>query len=145
VTGKTGTVPGSARRQEIATGRESRGHRAERLRATGHYLTAAVLALKGLAKLDHPEGHGLVIGVCLASAAVIVVVTSFHRRLHEHAAKIEALVYLLEAAVAAVMCATAVAEGKRGLPWAWGVAALGFVIGAVIRFRRGPGSPEESR
>ena len=29
--------------------------------AIGHYATAAVLALKGVAKLDHPEGHGLVI------------------------------------------------------------------------------------
>jgi hypothetical protein len=110
--------------------------RRERLRAAGHYLTAAVLALKGYAKLDHPEGHGLLIGVCFASAAIIGVVTALHSKLHAHAAKVEALVYVLEAVVAGAMSVATVNEGKRGLPFAWAIAAAGFLMGAVVRWRR---------
>jgi chromate transport protein ChrA len=109
----------------------------ERLRTVGHYLTAAVLALKGWSKLEHPEGHRALIGVCFASAAVIVIVTALHRRLHAHAAKIEALVYVLEAAVAGAMAVVTVEEGKRGLPFAWAIAAAGFLAGAAVRWRWG--------
>ena len=58
---------------------------------------------------------------------------------HEHAAKVEALVYVLEAVVAAAMSVAAAQEGKRGLPFAWAIAAAGFVMGAVMRWRRGTG------
>lgn len=110
--------------------------RASRLRAIGHYLTAAVLALKGYAKLEHPEGHRAVIGLCFASAVVVAVVTALHSRLHAQAARVEALVYLLEASVAGAMAAVTIQEGKRGLPVAWAIAAAGLLIAAVVRFRR---------
>ena len=116
--------------------RDARSLRAGRLRVLGHFLTAAVLALKGAAKLDHPEGHGFVIGLCFASAAIIVGLTALHSRLHAHAAKVEALVYLLEAAVAGTMAVVTVQEGKRGLPFAWAIAAAGLLMGAVMRWRR---------
>jgi len=108
----------------------------ERLRSFGHYLTAAVLALKGYSKLEHPEGHRALIGICFTSAAIIVVVTALHSRLHHHAAKIEALVYVLEAAVAGTMAVVMAEEGKRGLPFMWAIAAAGFLTGAVVRWRR---------
>jgi hypothetical protein len=88
--------------------------RAERFRAIGPYLTAAVLAIKGGSKLDHPDGHRFLIGACLASAAVIVAVTALHSKLHAYAAKVEALVYALEAVVAGTMAVVTVQEGKHG-------------------------------
>jgi len=113
------------------------GSSARRLRAFGHYLTAAVLALKGVGKLDHPEGRRVLIAVCFASALIVLVLTALHSKLHAHAAKVEALVYLLEAAVAGTMAVVTVEEGKRGLPFAWAIAAAGLVMGAVMRWRRG--------
>jgi len=110
--------------------------RAERLRIAGHFLTAAVLALNGVSKLDHPEGHGLIIGLCFGSAAIIVVATALHSRLHSHAAKIEALVYVLEAVVAGAMSVVTAQDGKRGLPFVWAIAAAGLLMGAVVRWRR---------
>jgi hypothetical protein len=115
---------------------EGDGRNPERLRILGHYLTAAVLALKGYAKLEHPEEHRFVIGLCFASAAVVVILTALHSRLHAHAAKVEALVYVLEAAVAGTMAVVTVEEGKRGLPFAWAIAAAGLLMGAVMRWRR---------
>jgi len=113
--------------------------RAARATAIAHYATAAVLALKGVAKLDHPEGHGAVIALCFGSAAVIVLAAAFHGRLHAHVPKVEALIFVLEAAVAAAMSALTFHEGKRGLPWAWAAAALGFLVAAGVRLRRTPG------
>lgn len=113
------------------------GAKGDRLRAIGHYLTAAVLVLKGVGKLDHPEGHGFIIGLCFASAAIVFVVTALHSRPHAHAAKVEGLVYLLEAAVAGTMAVVTAEEGKRGLPFAWAIAAAGLLTGAVMRWRRG--------
>jgi hypothetical protein len=110
--------------------------RAERLRAVGHFLTAAVLALKGVGKLDHPEGHRFLIVLCFGSALIVVVLTALHAKRHAHAAKVEALVYLLEAAVAGTMAVVAAEEGKRGLPFAWAIAAAGLLMGAVMRWRR---------
>jgi len=114
----------------------ARSRRGERLRVIGHYATAGALALKGVSKLEHPEAHGLLIAVCFASAAIVAVVTALHGRLHEHAAEVEALVYVLEAAVAGTMSVVTAQEGKRGLPFAWAVAAAAFVMGAVMRWRR---------
>jgi chromate transport protein ChrA len=117
----------------------------ERLRSFGHYLTAAVLALKGYSKLENPEGHRALIGVCFASALIIVVVTALHSRLHHHAAKIEALVYVLEAAVAGTMAVVMAEEGKRGLPFMWAIAAAGFLAGAAVRWRGGMRPDEAAR
>ena len=130
-------MSGVAERGDVSHAEGSGGAQRERLRAFGHYLTAAVLALKGYAKLEHPEGHRALIGICFASAAVIVIVTALHRRLHAHAARVEALVYVLEAAVAGAMAVVMVEEGKRGLPFAWAIAAAGFLAGAAVRWRRG--------
>jgi hypothetical protein len=127
----------STRTHDLADAAEARERRASRLRLIGHLLTAGVLALKGVAKLDHPEEHRFIIGLCFASSAIIVLVTALHSRLHAHAPKVEALVYLLEAAVAGTMAVVTAEEGKRGLPFAWAIAAAGLLMGAVVRWRRG--------
>jgi chromate transport protein ChrA len=88
-------------------------------------------------KLDHPEGHRFLIAVCFASALIVLVLTALHSKLHAHAGEVEALVYLLEAAVAGTMAVVTVEEGKRGLPFAWAIAAAGLLMGAVMRWRRG--------
>lgn len=121
-----------------AAAEDARSLRADRLRTVGHYLTAVVLALKGYARLEHPEEHRFIIALCFASAAVIVIVTALHSRLHAQAAKVEALVYLLEATVAGTMAVVTVEEGKRGLPFAWAIAAAGLLMGAIMRVRGKP-------
>jgi hypothetical protein len=110
----------------------------ERLMSVGHYLTAVVLALKALTYVSHePVPWGFVL-LCLLTAAMIVVVTFFHHRIAPRFPAVHGLIYLAEGLVCTLLAHHTHAEGKTGLPWAWGLAAaLLLARGLWELFRRG--------
>jgi hypothetical protein len=101
-----------------------------------HFLTALTLLLKGISKLDHPEGYWPVILFFFASAAYILVITILHDRLHHHERALTASVYAIESAVTATVAWLYAHEGKKGLPWAAGFAAIMFAVALVVYLRK---------
>lgn len=110
--------------------------RATLLQKLVHFLTAFTLLMKALSKLDHPEGKGAVIAFFLLAAIYIVAITLLHDHLHAHARTLEASVYAIEAIGTGLLAFLYSAEGKKGLPWVFAAAAIGFVIAFVIRLTK---------
>lgn len=115
---------------------DAAGRRAALLQKFVHFLTAFTLLMKALSKLDHPEGKGAVIAFFLAAAIYIVAITLLHDHLHAHARILEASVYAIESVGTGIVAYLYSAEGKRGLPWVFAAAAVGFAIACVIRLTR---------
>jgi hypothetical protein len=114
----------------------SRSRRAAVLQNVVHILTALVLALKGISKLEHASAYWPVIVFFFASAAWILAITILHDRLHAHERVLTASVYAIECVATAIMAGLYLAEGKRGLPWAMAVAAIAFAVALVVHLRK---------
>jgi hypothetical protein len=119
--------------------------RAAVLQKVVHFLTALTILLKAVSKLDHPEGYWTLIIVFIAAAVYIVAITLLHDRLHHHVRLLTASVYLIECGVTATAAWLSAAEGKKGLPWGFGLAAVLFLVALVVHLVRtvGNGHPAE--
>ena len=110
-----------------------RARRAAALQKVGHFLTALVVILKGVVKLEHPEGYWPLIVFLFAGGAYIAVVTVLHDRLHHHMRRIEASVYAIESLVMVAMTWIFVSEGKNAIQYVTGLAALAFAVATMVR------------
>ncbi|HEY0158094.1 MAG TPA: hypothetical protein VGF28_12485 [Thermoanaerobaculia bacterium] len=120
--------------------------RAAVLQKIVHVLTALTLLLKGVAKLEHPEGYWPVILFFFASAAYIAAIAVLHDRLHHHVRRITASVYALESLATAAMACVYAHEGKKGLPWAAGAASAMFLVALVVHLvKTGGNGPHPDR
>jgi hypothetical protein len=119
------------------------GRRAALLQKLVHFLTAFTVLMKAITKLEHPEGYWPVIVFLIAGSIAIATVTILHDRLHHHERLVAAGVFLIEAAVLGVTAWLYAGEGKRGLPWVFGFAAVMFLLAAIVRLtvKRGGNAP----
>jgi hypothetical protein len=101
-----------------------------------HLLTALTVLLKGLAKLEHPDGYWPIIMFLFASAAYIATIAVFHDQLHRHERFLTASVYAIEIAVTATVGWVYAHEGKKGLPWMFALAAVMFTAALVVHLVR---------
>lgn len=106
--------------------------RAAVLQKLVHFLTALTLLLKGVAKMEHPEGYWPAILFFFASAAYVAAIAALHDRLHHHARSLTASVYAIECTAMALLAWVYAHEGKKGLPWAAGVASAMFLVALVV-------------
>lgn len=109
-----------------------------------HFMTALTILLKGVSKLDHPEGYMPLIVFFFACAAYIVIVTLLHDHLHHHERLLTASVLGIECVVTAIMAWLYATEGKKGLPWVAALASLSFLIAIVVRLVRTRGNASHS-
>jgi hypothetical protein len=114
--------------------------RAAVLQKLVHFLTALTLLMKGVAKMEHPEGYWPVILFFFASAAYIAAITALHDRLHHHVRSITASVYAIECIATALMAWVYAGEGKKGLPWAAAVASAMFLVALVVHLAKTRGN-----
>ncbi len=114
----------------------NRKRRAAILQKIVHFLTAFVLTLKGIGKLDHPHGLWPAILFFFAAAAWILAITLLHDRLHHHERALTASVYIIEAIATAIVAALYFAEGKRALPLVTLLGSLGFAIALIVHLKR---------
>ena len=98
-----------------------------------HFLTAFTIAMKGVAKLEHPEGYWPVIVLFFAASAYIVAITLLHERLHRHERLIDASVTAIECVLMAIVSAMYFKEGARWLPYAFAFASLCFAVATIVR------------
>lgn len=102
----------------------------------GHLLVALTVILKGVAKMEHPEGYWPLVLFLLAGGAYIALITVFHDRLHHHRKYLDASIYAIECLVMASVTFIYVKEGKHALPYVTGLAALGFAVTTIVRLVR---------
>jgi tellurite resistance protein TehA-like permease len=105
-----------------------------------HTLTALVLTLKALAKLEHPHGLWPAIVFFLVSSIWILAITilhdHLHNRLHTHTRFLTASVYAIECIATAIVAALYFAEGKHALPWVTTLGSIGFAIALIVHLRQ---------
>jgi len=110
--------------------------RAAVLQKVVHVLTALILLLKGISKLEHASHYWPFIVFFFATAAWILAITILHDHLHSHARMLTASVYAIECVATAIVAGLYFAEGKRALPWVTTLAALGFAIAFVVHLKK---------
>jgi hypothetical protein len=114
----------------------------ERRQRMVHFVTAGVLILKGISKLEHPEGFEVVIPLAVAAGVIVFVVTLFHHAVAARLRRAESPIYLLESLVCLAMGNAEWRHGTWGLHFVWLAAGLLF-FGASVRTwlsaRSGPG------
>ena len=110
--------------------------RAAVLQKIVHFLTALVLTLKAVSKMEHAAHDWPTILFFLASAAWILGITILHDRLHSHVRMLTASVYAIECIATAIVAVHYFAEGKRALPWVTTLGSLGFAIALVVHLRK---------
>jgi len=103
-----------------------------------HFITAFTIFLKGFAKLEHPAGYWPVIAFLFASAIYVVTITILHDRLHHHERVLTASVYAIECVAVGITAWLTASEGKRGLPWVFGIASLLFFVAVVVKLTARP-------
>lgn len=110
--------------------------RAAILQKVVHFLTALILTLKGITKLEHPHGLWPAIVFFFAAALWILAITLLHDRLHRHERLLTASVYAIECIATAIVATLYFAEGKRALPFVTLLGALGFAIAFIVHLTR---------
>ncbi|HYH08852.1 MAG TPA: hypothetical protein VEK11_17495 [Thermoanaerobaculia bacterium] len=117
----------------------ARRARAARLQKLVHFLTAFTMILKGVSKLDHPEGYWPLILFFFATGIYIAAITLMHERLHTHTRLLDATVYALESVATGAIAWLYALEKTQGLQYVFGLASLLFAIVCAVRlFRRSP-------
>lgn len=101
-----------------------------------HFLTAFGILMKGVAKLEHPEGYWPVIVLFFVASAYIVIITLLHGRLHRHARLIDASVTAIECVLTAIVAVIYFKEGARLLPYVFAIASFGFGVATVVRLTK---------
>lgn len=103
---------------------------AARLQSVAHYLAGLVILLKGVAKLD--AAPSALAYFFVITGAVVLIATVFHQRIHRYERFYLTSLYLVEAVVMGLVAWTFAAEGKKGLPIVFGLAAFLFAVAFVM-------------
>jgi hypothetical protein len=109
-----------------------------------HFMTALTVLLKGVSKLDHPDGYELLIAFLFACAVYIVTITLLHDRLHRHERFLTASVLAIESVVTGIMAWLYVTEGKKGLPWLAASASVMFLVALLVQLVKTRGNAPHS-
>ncbi len=100
-----------------------------------HYLTALVILLKGMDKMEAPGKTGYAVFFILI-AVFIVLGTFFHHRLQHTVKHFKAYVFSLEAVVMSIVGYLYLKEGKQTIQYVCFAAALMFVVAVIVYFRK---------
>lgn len=104
-----------------------------------HYVTAFVILLKGVAKLEDPQKMGVAI-VFFIIGLLIILGTVFHHKAGKLLKHFKAYIFALEAIVIAIVGYLYMSEGKQFIQYVCFAASLMFVIALVVyisRIRKG--------
>lgn len=109
------------------------------LEAVTHYLTALVVLLKGIDKLDAGK---MFFGMFFVAVGLFIVFgTIFHHRFERALRNFKGYVFLLESIVSIMVGYVYLKDGKNFIQYIFFAAALMFLIAAIIHFRKTKSSP----
>lgn len=107
----------------------------ERLKTFVHWITFAVIALKGVAKIEESAGKAAFL---FAAAGAVALGIVFHHTLQARFRGFDAFFYLVEAAVVFYVAYVHHQDGARALHLVFYAAAAMYVLAAVMTSRRAP-------
>lgn len=106
----------------------------EKRKQLAHALAGGIILLKAFDKAEH--GH-MIIGILLGIIGLTIILMSiYHHRLAQHVKSFDALVFLAEAVVLGIVSWLYFHDGKTGLPYAYAIASVAYLIAAILFFRR---------
>jgi uncharacterized membrane protein YedE/YeeE len=115
--------------------KEPQSKRNARLESIAHYMTAIVVFMKGLDKIDRP-GKLLYAIIFMVIGVLIVLGTVFHHRFERHLRHFKGFVLIFEAIVMAIVGYLYMKDGKQYIQYACFLTSIGFIIATIIYFTR---------
>lgn len=104
--------------------------------AIAHYLTGAVVILKGYEKSEHFHKHPFITIALFALGAFIIIATVFHHFFEKHVKEFKTLLHGCESLVLGLVTYYYYSEGKIALPTVYLLAAIGHAVAAVLLYRK---------
>jgi hypothetical protein len=113
----------------------SKSKRGAFLESMAHYLTAFVILLKGLDKveIDGKAGYGIIF---IVISILIVAGTIFHHRAEKYFKHFKPVVFVLEAVVMAIVGYLYLKDGKQFIQYMCFFASFMCVIATIIYFSK---------
>lgn len=112
-------------------------HEKNSLRQTiSHYLTGVIVLIKGYEKSEHFLDHPVVVVVLFMLGAFIIAATYFHHYLEKKVTEFKSLLLFTEFVVLTIVSYYYWQEGKKALPVAYFIAAIGYLIAGIIFYTR---------
>jgi hypothetical protein len=117
----------------------TRKNRRRALQTAGHYVTGFVILIDGFELLENGAKHrSFGLAFCLAGL-VFIAVTALHAKLEARFRHAQTVLYFVESLVLAGIAFLYAIDGKVGLPYAYGAAALllaGLCVWELVRAKR---------
>ena len=112
--------------------------KAQRFESIGHYLTAFVVLLKGIDKIDLGKPA---IGVLFVLFALIIVLgTFFHHKAVRLLRHFKAYIFVMEAIVIGMVGYLYLKDGKQFLPYVCFLASAVFIVALIIYIKKSSAS-----
>ena len=112
-------------------------HSTQRLESIAHYLTAFVVLMKGVDKIDKPGK--LWFGIVFIFIALLIVFGNiFHHRAEKILRHFKAYVFVLEAIVISIVGYLYMKDGKQMIQYVCFASAFVFMIALVIYIKKVP-------
>ena len=97
----------------------------------GHYLTAFVILMKGLDKLESPEKTGYAF-IFILIAVLIILGTIFHHRFEKILKHFKVYAWIFEAIVMSIVGYLYLKEGKQLIQYVCFGASVMFIVAAIV-------------
>ena len=101
-----------------------------------HYLTGIIVLIKGYEKSEHFHEHPYIVIAFFLLGAFIIVATYFHHFFEKQVKEFRSLLHVTEFVVLCLVSYYYWQEGKKALPLAYLLAAIGNLIAAIVFYRK---------
>jgi hypothetical protein len=101
-----------------------------------HYLTGLIVIVKGFEKMEHFDEHPFIPIFLFALGAFIIIATLCHRFFEQHVKEFKTLLHGCEFLVLCLVAYYYFVEGKKALPAAYLIAAIGHLVAAIVFYRK---------
>jgi hypothetical protein len=114
---------------------KEKGPRIQRL---AHYLVGFIVIIKGIEKAEHFSEHPLLCLLFFFIGGFILFANYRHHLFEKYFKEFDVVLFLCEGLVLAGVSYYYFSEGKKGLPYAYLVAAVVYFVVAVYKYRKKP-------
>lgn len=101
-----------------------------------HYLTGAVVIMKGYEKSAHFHEHPFITIALFVLGVFIIIATIFHHWFENRVKSFKSLLHTCEFLVLSLVTYYYYSEGKLALPTVYLLAAIGHLVAAIIFYRK---------
>ncbi len=107
----------------------------QKLDTLTHLLTAFVILMKGISKLEHAHEYAPFIALYFASSLAVFLIVCFHHWLSHRIRHLGVATYLIESLVMGSIAYLQFTQGSTRLGWPFLVACILFIVAVVVRIQ----------